>query len=414
MAIGGAIALAVLVCLVIGVGGLIKPAAFGLRSRWYAGLVLAGAIGLVGFGQIASPDPEIADPAVIRRRGYFTFAIWLISSAFLYWKAKTSASAITRPTKPELNTEQSLRLPREWAQARKSGGSPLPEQPIPDRSADEVDARTRAARRAKIAAGAEHAAPPNLVRAKVGSEQALERVAKAVAGKSVPVPMPEWCKPKSAEIEELIELRGRGKSSGWAGFMHYTDANGDTSSRRIVCRSISGNGRPETVTAYCCERKAHRTFRIDRIDELICVETGEVLDPATHFAELWSKGALKVADKTLTDFARVLVFMARCDGEFHPLELQEVEAALWRYGAEFGLDDKTIKTAVRGVGRIAPDSEDFVDSLKRISHHCEARLLSLMLLDSVDQVAAADGRIDEQEVEWASVVSDTLKVMATA
>nr|WP_246865952.1 TerB family tellurite resistance protein [Novosphingobium sp. SG720] len=106
--------------------------------------------------------------------------------------------------------------------------------------------------------------------------------------------------------------------------------------------------------------------------------------------------------------------MARCDGEFHPLELQEVEAALWRYGAEFGLDDKTIKTAVRGVGRIAPDSEDFVDSLKRISHHCEARLLSLMLLDSVDQVAAADGRIDEQEVEWASVVSDTLKVMATA
>lgn len=284
----------------------------------------------------------------------------------------------------------------------------------PDRSAEEVDARTRAARRAKLAASPEQVAPSQHGRANVASEPAIERVAKAVAGKSVPVPMPEWCKPKSAEIEELIELRGRGKSSGWAGFMHYTDASGDTSSRRIVCRSISGNGRPETVTAYCCERKAHRTFRIDRIDELICIETGEVLDPATHFAELWSKGALKVADKTLTDFSRVLVFMARCDGEFHPLELKEVEAALWRYGAEFGLDDKTIKTAVRGVGKIAPDSEDFVDSLKRISHHRNARLLSRLLLDSVDRVAAADGRIDRQEAEWATVVGDALKVMQTA
>ncbi|WP_292959671.1 TerB family tellurite resistance protein [Novosphingobium sp. UBA1939] len=231
-------------------------------------------------------------------------------------------------------------------------------------------------------------------------------------GKAVPVPLPSWCNPKIAEIEELIEVKQRDASSSWAGYIRYTDAQGEMSERRIVCRSIEGYGKAETVNAWCCERKASRSFRIDRMAELVCLETGEVLDPIQHFEQLRLHGALKVKDKSLNDFGRILVFMARCDGEVHPLEAESVDEALERYILRFGGDDRMLASAQANIGKIAPDGDDFVASLDRIQHHPEARSLSRLLLDCVSNVASADGELHPSEVEWAGLVSDTLKVMA--
>lgn len=238
------------------------------------------------------------------------------------------------------------------------------------------------------------------------------RLAAAVSSKSVPVPMPEWCAPKLVDVEELVEVRARDASSSWAGFIHYTDSGGVETARRVVCRSIAGFGAPETITAFCCERKAARTFRIDRIRELVDLETGEVLDPASHFNALWQHGALKITDKSLTDFARVLVFMARCDGSIHPMEVESIETALERYIIRFGGDDRMFEAAVRNAGKIAPDGDDFVNSLERLGRHSEAAKLSRLLLESVSNVTLADGHYAAQEIEWVEVVTDTLKSMA--
>lgn len=240
----------------------------------------------------------------------------------------------------------------------------------------------------------------------------FERLTAALAGKAVPVPMPAWCAPKLVEVEELVEVRRRDASSSWAGFIHYTDAGGVETSRRVVCRSIAGFGQPETFTAWCCERKANRTFRIDRVRELVDLETGEVLDPTGHFAALWRHGALKIADKTLNDFARVLVFMARCDGRIHPLEVESLETAIERYILRFGGDDRMYDSAVANAGKIAPDGEDFVTSLERMGRHPEADKLSRLVLESVSNVVLADGRYAAAEIEWVEVVTETLKAMA--
>ena len=237
----------------------------------------------------------------------------------------------------------------------------------------------------------------------------LSRLAKAVSGRAVPVPMPSWCHPSVSDVEEVIVAKERDGSSSYAGFIRYTDAGGVATARRIICRSISGYGRAETVTAWCCERKAARTFRIDRIDELVCLETGEVLDPAAHFEQLWMHGALKVADKALNDLGRVLVFMARCDGSVHPLEVESIEAALERYIVRFGGDDRMLSAALANIGKITPDGDDLVTSLDRIMRHHEARKVSRLLLDCVGQVTAADGHYAPAEIEWAEVVVDGLK-----
>lgn len=68
-------------------------------------------------------------------------------------------------------------------------------------------------------------------------------------------------------ILSLDELGQRGRLSpqdltGLAIRMHYTDAEGDDSSRWITIQSLT----PEMLTAYCWRRRRIRTFRLDRVE----------------------------------------------------------------------------------------------------------------------------------------------------
>ena len=146
--------------------------------------------------------------------------------------------------------------------------------------------------------------------------------------------------------------------------------------------------------------------------ELVCLETGEVLEPFLHFEQMRLMGALKVTDKALSDFGRVLAFMARCDGDLHPLEEESVETGLERYVVRFGGDDKTLAAATRNIRKIAPDADDFVGSLGRLEQHPDARQIGRLMLDCVSNVANADGRLHPREIEWVELVQDTLKAMA--
>lgn len=234
----------------------------------------------------------------------------------------------------------------------------------------------------------------------------------AVHGLSVEPPRPEWATARTPEVEETISLVQRDGASSWAGFIRYVDSGGEVSERRIVCRGIHGYGRAEQVAAICCEKRAHRSFRIDRIQELICLETGEVLDPAMHFEQLRLHGALKVTDKALTDFGRVLVFMAKCDGAVHPLEIEAVHDALGRYVLRIGGDDRTLEAAVKNVGKIAPDGDDLVEALQRLSRHQDARQVARLVLDGIGSISMADGHLDAAELAWSDVVETYLRKVA--
>ena len=213
-------------------------------------------------------------------------------------------------------------------------------------------------------------------------------------------------------MEEIVTLRERDASSSWAGFIRYTDAKGITSARRIICRRIEGYGAAEAIGAYCCERNAPRLFKLDRISELVCIDTGEVLDPVHHFDQLRLHGALTIVDKSLNDFARAMVFMARCDGSVHPLETESVDHAIERYIVRFGGDDRMFEQAQRNAGRIAPDGEDFVASLARLGRHPEARQLGRLMSDCLTNITLADGNLHADEIEWSTLAGEALHQMA--
>lgn len=66
----------------------------------------------------------------------------------------------------------------------------------------------------------------------------------------------------------------------------YLDANGFESERTILVREIGIiNKNPVYFFGYCFDRKAPRTFRIDRIEEMADAETGEILNSLDFFGE---------------------------------------------------------------------------------------------------------------------------------
>ncbi|WP_158511110.1 WYL domain-containing protein [Azospirillum thiophilum] len=142
----------------------------------------------------------------------------------------------------------------------------------------------------------------------------------------------------------------------------YQDSKGTLSRRRITMRELYTNGERTYVQAFCHERRAARSFRFDRIVEVIDLD-GECHDPRRFFTEalgLEFPTVATVSSPTKTpaspvrfeqpaprnrvagpdvrttdkpgmaqrraarDGLRVLVALARADGELHPEEVEVI------------------------------------------------------------------------------------------
>lgn len=204
----------------------------------------------------------------------------------------------------------------------------------------------------------------------------------------------------------------RDHSAPWSAYIRYTDSAGVESKRRITCRQLIGYGRAELVRAHCHERDAVRCFRIDRINELVCVETGEVFDPFERFEDMRLHGAIPVEDKAFVELARVLVFLARCDGEHHALEQAALEHHFGRYAMRFGGDDESIARVLKESGRLAPDGTDFVRSLRKFEHAALAPALCRFVIECASGIIDADGRHAPEELNWGIEMGNALKAVA--
>jgi len=213
--------------------------------------------------------------------------------------------------------------------------------------------------------------------------------------------------------EDSIPPPERDESSSHVVEMAYTNAKGEQSFRRLICRKIEGHGSAELVSGYCCQTEQYKTFRIDRISELSDYHTGELLDPFSHFSHLRLTGAMMVGDKVMTALARALVFLAKCDGEYHPMEEAAIEAALVAYVIRFGGSDLALEKAVANNHKLAPDGHDFVRCMGKFSKHPDKSALARLVLDHMGLVSDADGKQADEEFSWMlDVRTDLLRLVA--
>lgn len=203
----------------------------------------------------------------------------------------------------------------------------------------------------------------------------------------------------------------RDDASSWTAYLSYVDAYGVASERRFTCRAIIGFEGATHVTGFCHERMALRTFRVDRIRELACAETGEMFDPVRHFDDLRSMGALRCEDKVLTDVARIMVFLARCDGEYHPLEADGIAEHINRYCVRFNATAVMADDVIAECRRLAPDSADMSKAIRKIAKSPGGARVARFVLDAGAAVIDADGHHAAEETLWAAELSTTLKAI---
>lgn len=205
--------------------------------------------------------------------------------------------------------------------------------------------------------------------------------------------------------------------SGYACIIDYVDGFDEESSRRITCHRVERERSHFYVAAYCHERSAPRRFRIDRIREVIDLHTGEACADAAEFFGRFrldrESDALRnwgLSVQSRGDFAaalNALVFMGRCDMEWHPLEREAVEAFISSYWIRRELTfDPPVQEILDYADRLAPDAEAFFVALERCGRN---RHLGPIIQQHLRSVVDADGVLRPEEVRWGSAVDRRLQ-----
>lgn len=201
--------------------------------------------------------------------------------------------------------------------------------------------------------------------------------------------------------------------SGLGLIIDYRDSKGRQSCRRVTCQRLEQAGAITYLRAWCHERGAGRQFRIDHIETLYDVETGEVIADPAFFERYridesrqsgltWGLSVRRRAD--LIGGINVLVFIARCDREWHPLETNAIEGfitSLWLRREYPG--DIPIADILAHAKRLRPDAESFYGALQRC---LDTPDLARTIRRHIAAVIDADGRIAPEEVYWGQQVDE--------
>lgn len=241
----------------------------------------------------------------------------------------------------------------------------------------------------------------------------------SVQGRNVSAPPPRGFMARLPQADGAAEISSdeRPKAStvlsGFTCIIEYTDAKGDFSRRRVTFIRLEEASDERYLRTYCHERERTRQFKVDRITAAADIDTGEIFDlpdllnslSADHSQSSKPGWGLCPRDRAdLIAGINVMVFVARCDREWHPLESDAIEhfiTSCWLrcgFEAELPLDD-----LLAHARKLRPDAESFYGSLIRATERPE---LQAIIRRNVAQVIDADGKISPEELYWGSQVDE--------
>lgn len=218
------------------------------------------------------------------------------------------------------------------------------------------------------------------------------------------------------QFEGLGDQAGIESLSGLALIIEYENSKKERAQRVVTCKQLSVQGETEYLKAYCHHRKSVRTFRVDRIADVFDPSSGESLSPVqAFFAQFspdkvtrsglsWGLSVQKRAD--LIALLNALVFIARCDREFHPAERSVLESSLSSFWLRMEVaGDPDFDDILDYATRLSPDGETFWLAMQRFA---EDRALSGIFRQQVRALIEADGVIREEEAYWALEIDEFL------
>ncbi len=189
----------------------------------------------------------------------------------------------------------------------------------------------------------------------------------------------------------------------------YRSAAGDASCRVVAVQRIWRDHGALYVQGVCQLRHAVRTFRMDRISELICLATGEVSgDPKGWLLEHAVLNAVPDGDYTpharrrRRDELAILAYLARADGSLDPDEV-EVAIDLVMMSTEKEIDRRRAGVYIR---RITPTAIDLEETVARVAKDAGRWILlqrAMRRLVDADREWPIEEQIAADQVEtWAA------------
>lgn len=198
----------------------------------------------------------------------------------------------------------------------------------------------------------------------------------------------------------------------------YVDAGGGRSVRRVTCRTLSQVRDVRYLQAFCHERVAVRSFRLDRIVDVACGVTGEVFEPATLFFDRFDVSArpghetvFGLDAELATDLRaclNVLVFLGRADGRLVPQEARLIDEFCTVFGVRYAGERYADQDVRQHARLLAPDADIFFAALDRIKRANAPLGLARLVLQSAARLIDADGIHHPREFELAAELQDYL------
>ncbi len=234
------------------------------------------------------------------------------------------------------------------------------------------------------------------------------------------------------EPSRLSEPEGLGSAEGQTFYIEYKDANGKKSTRSITVWGITANASCVPIlTAKCHLRNTNRSFRIDRILEIIDLDGVYVDDiPAflqdnfgmnSEFANF--SGQKKIENSTskkktptpseignwpeqrkfIRPFAVLWILLAQSDGW---VQDSEVNAASKAFEDLFGSKADTDRFEAY-FKRLRPSDKQVYDAMDHF--RTIGQMHSSQLVEGCRQILNADGVIHSNEVKMIKVFADALR-----
>lgn len=171
----------------------------------------------------------------------------------------------------------------------------------------------------------------------------------------------------------------------------YTDVSGNESERLVTIRRIAeGRDNQKMLQAFCHMRSEVRSFRVDRIESLVDVNTGEVFDNASSIEQWLIKRAPTDLAPALNGLT-VLAFIAAADDHTSDEEI----AIMARFASRAAPGVSIPSDFAQRIARFTPDPEAVKTALAAVSKTGHAAAFAQALQDIVD----SDRHIHPAEVQ---------------
>lgn len=110
--------------------------------------------------------------------------------------------------------------------------------------------------------------------------------------------------------------------------LKYADANDRQTERTVNIRAFESVGRTGLAFGHCHLRNATRTFRFDRMRQVVDADTGEIIpDLQKHLNDEWQASPQSAMDKLYEqhhDVLKMMLYMAKADGSVRAAELDVI------------------------------------------------------------------------------------------